>query len=188
MSDSEHLRTFPVLNRALRDYYRCPDAFLNFGLTGELSEDSGFFRFGADATCYGRSCSGSRQLHPDLLLGNILGCAEVRDGAVNLPFDPTEVIENFRNERYMGAAGSLFQLFRRLYYRARPFMSSSVTQKVQRFHARNWHEISFPKWLVDTTVENLCERSIFYALQANDGVPIPFVWFWPEGARACVRP
>jgi hypothetical protein len=51
---------------------------------------------------------------------------------------------------------------------------------------RNWRKISFPNWPVDTTVEALSERLMCYSLRAKGMERVPFVWFWPEGARACV--
>jgi hypothetical protein len=46
--------------------------------------------------------------------------------------------------------------------------------------------MQFPQWPVDTTVENICERLLLLTLQANPTERIPFVWFWPEGARGCI--
>ena len=49
------------LCQALNDRYRCPENFFDFALDGQLSVDEGYFRFGQNITCYGRSCSGVRE-------------------------------------------------------------------------------------------------------------------------------
>src|SRR5712671_6949392 len=41
----------------------------------------------------------------------------------------------------------------------------------------------FPKWPVDRTVERLFEKLMELALKANGNVAIPFIWFWPDGAK-----
>ena len=52
-----------MLSLSVLDHFRCPKDFLDFGLSGELAFNEGFFRFGPDMTCYGRSVrsSGERQ-------------------------------------------------------------------------------------------------------------------------------
>ena len=44
----------------------------------------------------------------------------------------------------------------------------------------------FPSWPVDTTVEELHERLLLEAMEAKGLERMPFIWFWPAGARACV--
>ena len=48
-----------MIERALVDYYRCPEEFVKMSLAGELSADSGFFRFGSNIG-YGQSSHGTR--------------------------------------------------------------------------------------------------------------------------------
>ena len=61
-----------------------------------------------------------------------------------------------------------------------------VLRQVQKFRARNWKEQPFPKWPVDTTVENICERVLSMSIEAKGVDKVPFVWFWPDGANSCV--
>jgi hypothetical protein len=175
-----------MLNYAANDYYRCPKGFMDFELDGELSHDAGFFKFGADLTCYGRSCFGSRQTQPDLLLSDLAELAQPNVGNLTLPFDPNEIIDNLRQERYVEQSGRTREILRKLYYLIRPAASPSLRRTIQRLNMRNWHNSIFPHWPVDTTVETLCERLMCHALKSNSADRVPFVWFWPDGARGCV--
>src|SRR5438876_6350734 len=113
------------MNQTFLDYYRCPESFTNFTLTRELSADSGFFLFGEDVLCYGSSSFGYRagEVRPNLY--DTAGDVAI-DGALQLPFDPTEITENLRCERYLrnshgGGSNSLRkQALRNAYYFLRP--------------------------------------------------------------------
>ena len=48
-----------MIERALVDHYRCPEPLVTMALAGDLSSDSGYFRFGTGVS-YGQSSSGSR--------------------------------------------------------------------------------------------------------------------------------
>jgi hypothetical protein len=175
-----------MLSQAVRDRYRCPDDFLNFVLGGELSSDEGYFRFGPHTTCYGRSCSGTWECDDESYLSDKLKEVVVSDGRLTLPFDPTEIIDNLRLERYAHGLGGFQEILRRLYYLVRPLTTRSLRRRVQQFYARNWSKQAFPHWPVDTTVESLCERLMLLSLEAQGAEQVPFVWFWPDGARGCL--
>jgi peptidoglycan/xylan/chitin deacetylase (PgdA/CDA1 family) len=51
---------------------------------------------------------------------------------------------------------------------------------------KGWKEIRFPNWPVDCTVERVLERLLVLSLWAQGVEKIPFIWFWPEGARNCL--
>jgi hypothetical protein len=175
--------------QALNDRYRCPEGFLDFGINKKLFTDNGYFLFGPDTTCYGRSSCGPGACRPDSSLLDAIRDVSRNDGRLNLPFNPTEVIENLRLERYGNGTevGSSFDNFlRRLYYLLRPFTNLEVRKHVQQFRARNWNKQPFPKWPVDTTVENICERVLSMSIEAKSAGSVPFVWFWPDGATGCV--
>ena len=176
-----------MLGQSVLDHFRCSKDFLDFGLSGELSSDEGFFRFGPNITCYGRSFRGSRERQGESSLHDTFEAVVLDDGNVKLPFDATEVINNLRLERYASSRASSFEsLLKKAYYIVRPFTNLSLRKQVKRFHARNWQKQLFPHWPVDTTVENLCERLLLLSLRAKHMDRIPFVWFWPRGAPGCV--
>jgi len=179
------------MNTALVDHYRCPDSFADFELKGQLSDDSGYFRFGPDTICYGRSASGFRTSRADGRLYDALGDVTTDGSNVLLPFDPTDVINNLRLERYANhykhsALDRWKQSLRNAYYVLRPLMHVNVRRHVQRAHLNGWQNLCFPHWPVDTTVEELCEQLLLLSMKAKGVDTVPFVWFWPDGAQSCV--
>src|SRR5216684_1849740 len=177
------------LSLAVNERYRCSENFFDFVLSGQLSSDESYFRFGPNTTCYGRSCSGVRGPQDESSLYDALGNVQVDNAKLRLPFDPTEIIDNLRLERYANARrrGSSFRsVLRSLYYLLRPLTNLQVRKQVQKFHARNWRKLQFPRWPVDTTVEDICERLMLLSMEAKGVERVPFVWFWPDGANGCV--
>src|SRR5436309_2824601 len=85
--------------RALMDRYRCPATFLNLTLQDVTASDSGFFRFGSNI-CYGRSAAGYRSARVGPELYDVGEDLRIGQSEACLPFNPTEVIENFQFERY----------------------------------------------------------------------------------------
>ena len=174
------------LLRSARDYFCCPDEFLHYRLSGELSPESEYFEFGSDTLCYGRSVRTVAEPRP--AAGSPRSApGSSSDATLLLPFDPDEAIDNLRLERYPGCR--LDRLERKLkstYYSLRPFTSRPLRGFVQRFRAGNWKNRRFPRWPVDTTVENICEGLLLRSMQAHGVDSIPFIWFWPGGAQGCV--
>jgi len=186
---SEPLTDVSSETQAVNDRYRCPAKFLDIGVNRQLFADAGYFRFGPNATCYGRSSSGVGASRPDSSLLDAIADVSMDDGRLSFPFNPTEIIENLRLERYANGtdmASSLDSFLRKLYYLVRPITNLEVRRRVQKFRARNWKEQPFPKWPVDTTVENICERVLSMSIEAKGVDKVPFVWFWPDGASSCV--
>ncbi len=179
------------INEAFLEHYRVPEEFAYFQLTGELSRDCGYFRFGEEAICYGRTSASSRPDFSGGWLPDSFDKAQVEDGCVWLPFDPTEVIGNLRLERYAehanlkNSAGGPSSIARNAYYLVRPLLPGSARGILQRIHLRNWDKIAFPQWPVDRSVDSLFEDLLLLALEANGRESIPFIWFWPEGASGC---
>jgi hypothetical protein len=177
--------------RALVDRYRCPEDFLHLELIGKLSTDSGYFRFGSKAISYGRTATGYRTSHADALLYAALPDIKSKGSTVLLPFNPSEVIDNLRLERYIsGSRPSEWtwkrRALREAYYYLRPMMGVGVRKYLQRLNASGWDKVPFPQWPVDTSVERLSEALLAAAMKAKRVDRIPFVWFWPRGAKSCV--
>ena len=176
-----------ALTHSVHDRYRCPEGFLNFRLSEELSPDPGYFQFGPRTTCYGRSLKGIAQPQPDSVLGDTLPSAMIDGTHLALPFDPDEVIDNLRLERYPSVQfGRYESLLKSIYYWIRPFTNRSLRKYIQKLRAVKWEKKQFPHWPVDTTVEDICETLLLLSLKASGVDRIPFIWFWPEGARGCV--
>jgi len=179
------------VNSAFLDHYRCPETFATFTLSGELSEDSGYFRFGPDAICFGQSSSGFRAGHATDELYDALTDVALDGAMLQLPFSPSEIVANLRYERYASASNRNGKTLhgdsalRKVYYLVRPLLTVSVRKHLQRLHLRDWNEIPFPGWPVDPTVERILEMLLILLLKAHAVDKIPFVWFWPNGFPSC---
>jgi peptidoglycan/xylan/chitin deacetylase (PgdA/CDA1 family) len=180
-----------MLNRALLERYRCAEILADFDINGQLSPDSGFFRFGDNAICYGRSSTGSRA--EDLAEGlyDTAGDALAAPEHVRLPFDPGQVIDNLRMERYAidhnlnGTQPLSRKALRFAYYSLRPLFPVPVRRHIQKAYLRGWDNRRFPHWPVDSTVENILEQCLALGMKAQGLTEIPFIWFWPNGAVGC---
>lgn len=175
------------MQRALLDYYRCPPEVADLALVGDLSGDSGFFGFGPD-TVYGRSCVGFRSRSPaGALFDTLPEISTSPDGILHVPFDPSEVADNLRLERYAAAQGARPSgAGQAAYYTVRGLLPAPLKQGIQRTYLRNWRKLSFPSWPLDTTVDRMLERLLALALRSQGLSRVPFVWFWPDGAPSCV--
>src|SRR5580692_10897890 len=175
-----------MFGRAFEEFYRCPERMIDFSPVGELSERPGFFRLGPHALGYGRIAGGGGQQKADAELPDVSGQVSISGSTVRLPFDPTEVLDNLRFERYPHRGlGGAKEFLKRSYYLLRPLTSRSLRSQIQKFHARRSRWPAFPKWPVDTSVENICGNILLRLLQGSIG-SFPFVWFWPRGYEGCV--
>jgi hypothetical protein len=176
---------------AIVDHYRCPENIAGFELAGKLCGDPGYFGFGPETVCYGSSSFASSSKRSTGPLYDALADVTARNGTVRLPFDPNEVIENLRYERYQengdghqkGLRGGATA--RRLYYALRPFLPVSIRRHIQRAYLSGWKDIQFPQWPVDRTVEQCLERLLALSMKAQGVHRVPFIWFWPDGAASC---
>jgi hypothetical protein len=179
------------MNQALIDYYRCPEEFAEFVLAGTLSEVSGYFRFGRNAICYGQCSAGFLAPKPTDGLYDALDDVTINGSALRLPFNPTQIVENLRRERYFSDVlrvqpkRALGSMIRDAYYLVRPLLPVSIRRHVQRIHLRDWHQIPFPHWPVDRTVELIMENLLLLSMKSKGIGRIPFIWFWPEGVPSC---
>ena len=176
------------MNEPFHDFYRCPESFGIFTLAAELCHEPGFFRFGDDLICFGQCSAGDSSRVPNNGLYNSFQEVSFNHASVRLPFDVAQVINNLRLERYVTRSNhaSVQRVIRDGYYFVRPFLGVSVRKHLQKFFFRGWHSLPFPRWPVDTTVEQLFEKLLVLALKAQKVDAIPFIWFWPEGASSCV--
>jgi hypothetical protein len=179
------------MNGAFLDYYRCPERFATFAFSGGLSEDSGYFRFGLDTICYGRSCSGRRATSLTDELHDVMQEIKADGSTLRIPFSPSEVVANLRYERYTSSSNSGGKQLsaapglRKAYYKVRPILPLSVRKHFQRICLRDWEEIPFPHWPVDPSVELVFENLLALLLKLHGVNEIPFIWFWPDGLPSC---
>ncbi len=171
-----------ALARVLIERYRSPEALLKLGLIDSLPEKKDFFRYGPRIICYGSFAHGRDRSN------SLYDAAEdsvARDSNIFLSFDPSEVADNLRMERYVPAVSAFRSSAKKAYYLSRPLLPPFFRKQIQRFQLRDWEKISFPNWPLDTTVEDLCEALLLEILKARGDARIPFIWFWPEGKSGC---
>lgn len=171
----------------LTDYFRCPGNLADLDIAPANSREAGYFRFGENVL-YGRPAVGSPCSNPDGPLYDVSGDITQRGSALQLPFDPSEVVTNFHYERYATCSGTKTKtasLIRKAYYAARPFLPVAVRKHLQKIHLNGWRDLTFPHWPVDTTVDNLMGELMSLAIRQQNGARIPFIWFWPQGKNSC---
>jgi hypothetical protein len=173
------------MNESFVEYFRCPERYARFGLNGSLSSTSRYFRFGQGNICYGRLC-GQRSGAGTETMPDVIHEASAEEGTVKLPFDVAEVIHNLHLERYPPSARNeqsmMNSLLAAAYYYVRPVLPVGARKHLQRARLKGWDRISFPRWPVDRTVNNLFELLMVFSLKSQNIERIPFIWFWPEGA------
>jgi hypothetical protein len=111
----------------------------------------------------------------------------IEDGVMYLPFDLEQVIDNLRCERYVDTRqnGGGMTALARTYYLARPLIPFALRSYLKKLHLNGWEKMSFPRWPVDCSVENLTAQLLQFAVRSKGAGKIPFIWFWPEGAPSC---
>jgi hypothetical protein len=180
----------PDGKQLLREHFRCSEDIPPFTVAPGPSSGSGFFRLNADTICFGQ-CSSTV---PNAFVSEALyqACQHVTlNGSIQLPFDPVQVVDNLRLERYVaGLIGSkrileANRVLRSMYYLGRPFLPIMIRKHLQQVYLRGWDKVFFPTWPVDCTVENIFEQLLILAMKSQGVSKLPFIWFWPDGAHSC---
>ena len=118
--------------------------------------------------------------------------AHVTDCMVHLPFDPTQIVENLRLERYVTYLDTKHGRFidhplvRKTYYAVRELLPVSIRKHLQKVYLGGWRKLQFPNWPVDFTVDTIHEEVLRLAMEAGGVRRVPFIWFWPQGAPNCL--
>src|SRR2546425_44616 len=91
--------THPIsaMNRAIIDYYRCPENLADFQPAGSVLQDPGYFCFGPETICYGRLSSGSPTQQVIGPLHEVSADVTAGGGIVRLPLDPDQIIHKLRH-------------------------------------------------------------------------------------------
>jgi hypothetical protein len=175
------------MKRCLPLYYRCPENFGAFAPKGSPSAEGKYFRFGKEAICYGAHYGAQASGFPLDTMHDALSDVELKNGSIFLPFDPGEVIDNLRCEKYIDdwRHGSSRSALTGMYYLARPMLPVGIRRHLQKLYLRGWENIPFPRWPVDISVEGLMRQLMLLSIRSSGLEQIPFIWFWPEGASSC---
>jgi hypothetical protein len=180
------------VNEALVELYRCPEDFAKFTREPKLSGPAGYFSLGEEVVGYGQCTDGSLVRDNASDLRDLSALTGSDGGSLRLVFDPTSVVDNLRGERYVRDGTGReresvpCESAQRAYYLLRPWLGISVRKRLQRLFLRDWERLKFPKWPVDTSVEQILEKLLVLSMKAWNIESIPFIWFWPEGRASCV--
>ena len=175
----------PPMSSTFFDYFRCPEDVADLSTDREVSQDEGFFTFDG-SVCYGRATG----VCPSKSVGAAPAVTEsvsLGAGGPGLPFDVSEVTTNLRYERYFqGLNGfSSSAVARNAYYSLRPILPVPVRRHLQKMRLAGWNSIPFPEWPVDVSVDRLMRSISAQIIRSRGGRPMPFIWFWPDGAPSC---
>jgi hypothetical protein len=174
----------------LADHFRCDGNIADFAIAENVSRDSGYFRLGSDVICYGQCSSGAPSKSVTEPLHDAREHVVTSRSPVYLPFDPVQVVNGLRCERYLNSTSGdrplpANKVCRSIYYALRPAMPVSVRKHFQRLYFHGRDKTLFPTWPVDRTVENIFEQLLVFAMKSQGVKKVPFIWFWPEGAPSC---
>lgn len=178
--------------RSILEYFRIPEDLLGEVFGGKSTNGSGFFFFGPDNLCFGSSSAGVASNHEGAKSYDAFKHAKFEKSGIHLPFDPDQVIENIRLERYVKSLASWPQTIlsstwsRDSYYLIRDLLPTVMRRQAQRAYFANWESRTFPAWPVDTTVDSLSQSLLKLAMESHAMRKVPFIWFWPDGAQSCL--
>src|ERR1044072_6558471 len=129
------------MNQAFIRHFRCPASLVKLELlTDQVETKEGYFKFGPDIICYGQSPLASDR--PESQLSDALASSQADGYTSRLPFNPTEVAENLRLERYENSVESSRwkDAVRATYYTLRPAFPVAFRRHLQRFWLRDWEK------------------------------------------------
>ena len=118
-------------------------------------------------------------------------CPPELASAPAVPIDLAEKVTDLRFERYREARRrsrtrtAAKEAAEWVYYLLRPKLPVGIRKHLQQARLRGWDQISFPRWPVDATVDEMFQRTMAAVLRTSCVERLPFVWFWPEGMPTC---
>jgi hypothetical protein len=106
------------------------------------------------------------------------------NGSTILPFDPDELVDNLRSERYLQLAGSrrpsVGAAARRTYYGIRPVLPRPVQMWARRGFSTVQARRAFPRWPVEPALHDLVDL-VLRCVADVAGRPVPTIAPWPRG-------
>jgi hypothetical protein len=181
-----------VSAQVLRDFYGINLSTLDLRQSPSPQSREGFFSYGPDILCYGKSTAGVARDFRQAGRFDAFHAVTLTKTGTCLPFDFSELVEHLRREHYVEQLHQGSKLLRRSsqlrhsYYALRGALSRKIRQRIQKVYFKNWHRTPFPNWPVDCTVDSLHQEFLKVVMKSQGLTKVPFIWFWPEGAPACL--
>ncbi len=172
-----------AISKRLCEYFRCPERYASFALKEPLCSKPAYFKFSGN-TLYGRHGGPESTGTSATDAGSNLE-STTENGTVRLPFDADEVVDNLRLEKYgdpLDHGHPANSFVGQAYYLVRPLMPVRVRRVLQKARLNSWHDLKFPQWPVDRTVDGTMSDLLLSSLRAHRVDRIPFIWYWPNGA------
>ena len=170
---------------------KCPGSVANHFRYIEGSGPQGFFKLG-NLRLYGNAAGANVSAKAAGDLPSVDANVKRQGNGFTLPFNPTELIDNLRFEKYAAAANGQISyisnnqsLSRKIYYAIRPILPVSLRKYLQRIALQDWAKIPFPSWPIDTTVEDFVDWLWLRILESSGTKEIPFIWYWPKSYSSC---
>jgi len=178
-----------TINHLLVEHFRCPEPETEFVFPSANQGVPGFFRLG-NLVCCGRSNTPGVVQNAEEPLHDVSVETRVGPERCSVSFDPVEVVENLRRERYVSNGKSngnwreRTSLAQSFYYLIRPLLPVLIRKHLQRHVLLPRLQTRFPKWPVDRTADQLLETLLELSIKSQGLAVVPFIWFWPEGYSA----
>ena len=138
------------MTKSISDYYKLSTLPVEVGLQSALADEQGFFLFGPDASCFGRTTISNTVRKEHLHLVDISPYSSFSHGQLSLPFSIDEIVNNLRLERYINNSISrddqtaLKKTIYSLYYFLRPVFPVRFRKHLQRVALSDWNDQKFP--------------------------------------------
>lgn len=168
------------------EFYQCPEelAFSSLQRDGSEPEDLESAETASDRGGFTQTMVHSRDPRT--------ACPDIVSDLANLGshLDASRLVDDLRLERYeknsptRTSALLASEGVRRVYYQMRSALPTPLRHTVQRLALRDWSELPFPRWPVDTSVEEIFERQLLMAMRTRELKRVPFIWYWPDGASS----
>jgi hypothetical protein len=152
----------------------------------QTNDRCGYFEFGPGNICFGLSV-GLTSVDQEKAISDVACRVKFDGSACMLPFNPTDIANNLRCERYVNRPSSynFKSPIRRFYYAFRPLLPISVRRHLQKVWLTGWENNPFPRWPVDRSVDQMFEMLMQLTLKGSGCSRVPFIWYWPDGKLSC---
>jgi hypothetical protein len=149
-------------------------------------------RESSDANCGERLRRGGKKCQVRNVLSEFYRSPDELAVGEGLDLESLKAVDDLRFERYRSVSRRgrdivlQSEVARSVYYFLRPAMPGSFRRGIQRIFLRDWDKLAFPRWPVDTSVEDKMEQLLLESMKVRRLQEVPFIWFWPDGASNAV--